>query len=525
MRYQSAPARSTHHMPLTHYIPALAPCARAAARRGLPALSATLLILCGATFIAGQQPVQVRQAGLAQLPEPIPQSSRQSAQPPAPPALALPPGNQPPSNQPPGMQPPGGQPPEPLGAPTPLTMQAQPEPPPGVEVLRLEDLEQIALINNPSLGRAQALIASARGNWVQVGLPPNFSWGYLGQQLGSGNIASQHAFLIDGELITGGKLRWNRAIAEQEILRAEQNMFAQQQRVLTDVRIGFYEALLAQRNLELAQTLLKIASDATNIAQRLFAAGETSEVDLRQAEIEVFNAENNLNDARQRHFAAWQSLRAVLGVPALPAAALQGDLESIPDNLTWDDSLSRLLSTSPEVGAAVANLDRARAALVRARREPIPNVRFQGGPMQDQGFKNGKTDGIVQMLLPLPLINRNQGAISQAVADVTAAERAIQQVELDLQNRLAPVFERYSSAVYRVRRFREQILPKSERALELVRRGYGAGEFPFLNLLNTQRTYFQTNQAYLQSLLDLRSSAAQIEGLLLNNSLGTVPGQ
>jgi cobalt-zinc-cadmium efflux system outer membrane protein len=396
-----------------------------------------------------------------------------------------------------------------------------------VEVLRLEDLEQIALINNPSLARAQALIASARGNWVQVGLPPNFAWGYSGQQIGSGprpTSQAQHALLLDGEIVTAGKLRLNRAIAEQEIIRAEQNMYAQQQRVLTDVRIGFYEALLAQRNLELAQLLLKIANDATNIAQRLFNAGETSEVDLRQAEIEVFNAENNLNDARQRHFAAWQSLRAVLGVPTLPPAALQGDLESIPDNLTWDESLNRLLSTSPEVGAAMAGLERARAALVRARREPIPNIRFQGGPQEDESI-NGKTDGMLQVMLPLPLINRNQGAISQAMADITAAERGVQQVELDLQNRLAPVFERYSTSVYRVRRFREKILPTAEKTLELVRKGYGAGEFPFLNLLNTQRTYFQTNQAYLQSLLDLRSSAAQIEGLLLNNSLGTVPGQ
>jgi len=458
--------------------------------------------------------VLVRQAGLTQQPDTIPL--------PASP-------NQPP--QQPGIAPPTFDRPSPEllntppNPPTPLAMPPQPEPPPGVDIMTLEDLEQIALINNPSLARAGAMVAAARGNWVQVGLPPNLSWGYLGQQLGSGNIASQHMLLIDGEIVTGGKLRWNRAVAEQEILRAEQNMFAQQQRVLTDIRIGFYEALLAQRNLELAQTLLKIAGEATNTAQRLFAAGETSEVDLRQAEIEVFNAENNLNDARQRHFAAWQTLRAVLGVPTLPAAVLRGDLESIPDNITWEETLDRLLSTSPEVGAAVANLERARAALVRARREPIPNVRFQGGPMQDMGFKGGKTDGIVQMLLPLPLINRNQGAISQAMAEVTAAERAVQQVELDLQNRLAPVFERYSSSVYRVRRYREKILPSAEKSLELVRRGYGAGEFPFLNLLNTQRTYFQTNQAYLQSLLDLRSSAAQIEGLLLNNSLGTVPGQ
>src|SRR5205814_3609280 len=133
------------------------------------------------------------------------------------------------------------------------------------------------------------------------------------------------------------------------------------------------------------------------------------------------------------------------------------------------------------------------------------------------------TDGIVQLLLPLPLINRNQGAISQAMAELTAAERAINQVELDLQNRLAPVFERYSSSVFRVRRFREKILPSAERSLELVRRGYGAGELPFLNLLIAQQRYFQTNQSYLQSLLDLRTSAAQIEGLLLNNSLGSNP--
>jgi cobalt-zinc-cadmium efflux system outer membrane protein len=398
---------------------------------------------------------------------------------------------------------------------------SQSEPPVNVTLLTLEDLEQIALINNPALGRSQALVASARGNWVQVGLPPNPSWGYLGQQLGSGRIASQHMAMVDGQLVTGGKLSWNRAIAEQEILRAEQVMFATQQRVLTDVRTAFYEALIAQRNLDLSQQLTNIAREANNTAQRLFNAGETSEVDYLLAQIEVSNAQNNENIARQRHFAAWQALRAVLGVPNMPEAALRGDLESIPDNLTWDDTLSRLLSTSPEIGAAVANLDRARAALVRARRENIPDIRFQAGPMKDMGFKEGKWDGIVQVLVPLPIINRNQGAIAQAIADISAAERGVQQVELDLQNRLAPVFERYASSTSVVRRYREQILPVAEKSLELVRRGYAAGEFPFLNLLNAQRTYFQTNNLYLQALLDLRTSAAQIDGLLLNNSLGT----
>jgi len=420
---------------------------------------------------------------------------------------------------------------EPLGPPTlgaapglgaQLTLPPPQQPPPDAEILTLGDLEQIALMNNPSLTRAQALVAAARGNWVQVGLPPVWSWGYLGQQLGSGNRASQHAMLMDGELVTAGKLRLNRDIAEQEIRRAEQVLYAQQQRVLTDVRVTFYEALLAQRSLALTQQLVTIARDIYATAQKLRAAGEQSDIELRQAEIEAFSAENSVNDSRNRHFAAWQGLRAVMGVPQMAPAVLRGDLESIPDNLTWDDTLGRLLSISPEVGAAVADLDRARAALVRARREPIPNVRFQGGPMQDMGI-GGKTDGIVQVLLPLPLINRNQGGISRAFAELTAAERAVQQVELDLQNRLAPVYERYASAAFRVRNYREAILPAAEKSLQLVRQGWQLGEFPFLNLLNAQRTYAQHNQAYLQSLLDLRTATAQIEGLLLSNSLGTNP--
>ena len=52
-------------------------------------------------------------------------------------------------------------------------------------------------------------------------------------------------------------------------------------------------------------------------------------------------------------------------------------------------------------------------------------------------------------------------------------------------------------------------------------KGWSKGELPFLNYLIAQQRYFITNRDYLQSLLELRTSAAQIEGLLLSNSLGT----
>jgi outer membrane protein TolC len=55
----------------------------------------------------------------------------------------------------------------------------------------------------------------------------------------------------------------------------------------------------------------------------------------------------------------------------------------------------------------------------------------------------------------------------------------------------------------------------------LVSEGFRQGEFGYLVLLTTQRTYFQTNLAYLDSLRDLRTAGAAIEGNLLTDSLQT----
>src|SRR5262245_32178597 len=115
-------------MQLTQNITAVVPLVRARTPWLRLALT-TLVLVC---YAGCQQPVQVRQAGLLQ-PELIPQPASPGSQPATPAPAPIP------------------QTVEPLGPPTPLTIPGQPEPPPGVVVLRLEDLEQIALMNNPSL--------------------------------------------------------------------------------------------------------------------------------------------------------------------------------------------------------------------------------------------------------------------------------------------------------------------------------------------------------------------------------------
>jgi len=382
-----------------------------------------------------------------------------------------------------------------------------------------EALESIALSNNPSLARAGALVGAARGAWVQSGLYPNPTVGYEGQQIGSGGLAEQHGVLFNQEISTGGKLRLNRAIASREIEIANQDVEAQRLRVITDVGMGYYQVLVAQKQIELATELIRVSMEGTKSAEALFKAQEVGRADILQAQLEKETAQILMEQAKNRYASAWRGLAAVLGSPGLQPQPVLGDPTAPPANIDFDEALARVISGSPEVMAAMMELDRARVALERERVQPIPNVNFQGlVNWQDNGI-GGKPDGGVAVMVPIALFDRNQGAIMRAENDIASARMAVAQLELELQDRLAPVFEQYSNSSNQASRFRESILPAAAESLELTRQMYQAGEMNYLGLLTAQRTYSQTHRSYLDAVLQLRLAEVQIEGLLLSGSL------
>ena len=390
--------------------------------------------------------------------------------------------------------------------------------------LTLEQLEGLALGANPSLARAASLVGAARGNWVQVGLRPNPSIGYEGQQLGSGGLAEQHGVLFSQEIVRGGKLQLNRAVADRERQRLEQEFAAQELRVLTDVRIAFYQALLAQRQITLTDELGRISDEGARTVDQLYRADEVGRSDVLQAQLEIENARILIENAHHRHDAAWRGLAAVVGDLSLAPQPLAGDAESPSQDLDYQQSLTRLLALSPEISAAATQVEQARLVLQRARVEPIPNVNVQGlVNWQDNGV-GGKADGGVAVSVPIPLFNRNQGAIAQAEHELMAARQQLSETELSLQQRLAAIFEQYANARHQVDRYRQIILPAAQESLQLTRQTYAAGETNYTSMLMAQRTFSQMRLSYLDALRVLRVAEIEIEGLLLRGSLQTTLG-
>jgi cobalt-zinc-cadmium efflux system outer membrane protein len=382
--------------------------------------------------------------------------------------------------------------------------------------LTLAEVEQLALSGNPTLAEAAARVRAARGEQYQVGLPPNPTFGYLGSEIGNEGSSGQQGIVFGQEFIRGNKLGLNRAVAAREAERREQEFAAQERRVLTDVRMAFYDAYLAQQRAELSRRLQAVGEQSVATTSALLEAQEGRRTDLLQAEIEGQRAGIAQAQAEATVQGAWRRLAALVGQQELAMRPLAADLQLLRWNASWEETLVELLQASPEVAEAQAAVDRARATLARACAEPIPDVTAQASVQYDDSSDD--TIAGAQVTLPLPIWNRNQGGIAKAQAELVAARRRLEGVERRLQHDLAAQYQRYETALARVNAIRDGILERAQENLDVTAEGYRAGELSFLDLLTVQRTYFQVNLEYLSALGDLNESVQMLNGLLLAGS-------
>ncbi|OHB81668.1 MAG: hypothetical protein A2V98_07005 [Planctomycetes bacterium RBG_16_64_12] len=387
--------------------------------------------------------------------------------------------------------------------------------------MTLVELESMALANNPTLVQAAMRVRAARDKCLQVGLYPNPVVGYSGAEIGNDGSAGQQGAFLSQQVVTAGKLQLNRAVVWQEVEQAQHAWEAQRRRVLNDVGAGYYDVLLAQRTVQLQEKLVGIGDASLRTSEQLLAAQEVSQVEVLQARIEADSVRLQLAGARNQLRAAWRRLAAILGVADLEAVTLAGDLEDDIPHLNWEDALEHLLATSPEVGQARAGVERARRRLERECAGRVPDLEVEASVHYDFATDDKLTG--FQFGVPLPLYNRNQGNIRQAQAELVAARKEVERLELSLRRRLAGAFERYATAREQVQSYSGDILPHAQKQLTLVTTGFRQGELDYLTTLTAQRSYFRANLAYLESLGELWGSVVAIEGLLLSDALETAP--
>src|SRR3984893_11471311 len=372
------------------------------------------------------------------------------------------------------------------------------------KTITFEELQQMALQKNPTFGQSAANIQAAEGRKKQSGLYPNLTVGYQGEQIRGGSFrGGEQGFFVQQVIVLGGKLGLNRKIFEQELKQAETKAEEQKVRVVTNVRMSCIQALAAEQTLELRQNLSKLADDTVENSRQLANIGQSDAPDVLESEVEAQQAQLAVIMAEQNRQRVWRALAAVVGNPRLPVMKLEGKLEDTP-LVNADELVEKIVNESPAVRIAEISVKSAEAALAREKREPVPDLQLRGG-MQQNGelLSNGRgvgLQGFADVGVRIPIFNRNQGNIATANAEAERAKREVERVKLVMRERAATVVQNYTFSQSAVDRYKNQMIPRAQKAYEMYTKKYQDMAAAYPQVLIAQRTLMQLEGSYVHAL-------------------------
>lgn len=396
---------------------------------------------------------------------------------------------------------------------------------PAMPLIGLEELEQIALANNPTLRQAQAEIGTSQAQQLQSGLYPNPRVGYTGEEIRGGSSGGgQQGFFVSQTFVTAGKLGLNRKIFGQEVRISEIEMEEQRLRVLNAVRLGYYRLLAAQEMLDTEKDLLRITEDTLRTTRQLRNIGQSDDTEVLQAEVEVQRHEIAVDTLQHSVRQVWRSLAATVGNPDLEMRMAAGYLDKEIPELDEQEIIHKLVSTSPAVNIARSSVDRWQAIVTRERREAIPDIEVRAGLQRNGGLQESPgrrvgLQGFAEVGVQIPIFNRNQGTVRAARFQVERAQQEERRVALVLRERASAVLDMYHRSRITVERYRTQLLPRAQKAYELMVQKYGLMLASYPQVLLAQRTLFQLQTEYIAALEGLWMNVITLRGLLLTDGL------
>jgi cobalt-zinc-cadmium efflux system outer membrane protein len=391
--------------------------------------------------------------------------------------------------------------------------------------LTLEELERMALGNNPTIRQAAAGVEAAAGRKLQAGLYPNPTVGATGDEIASGPIirGGELGGAFSQRIVTGGKLGLSRRVAEQDQREATAQADAQRYRVLNAVRSLYYQALGNQRTIQVRTQLAQLARQAVQVSRELANVGQADQPDLAAAEIEAERIELDLVTAQYERDRTWRQLAAVVNNPALLPSPLDGDLENLP-KLDIEQALETIYRESPELRAANVSVERSSLAVRRASVEKIPDVTVSGGvrynrELLEMGLGGmprpvGK-EGFFDISVEIPLFNRNQGNVAAARAELEQSRLEVDRTRLALRARLAAAYQEYQAATATAERYRSTMIPRAQQAYQLYFAAFQRMGAAYPQALVAQRNLFQLQDDYVRALVRAWQSSVEIQGLLL----------
>lgn len=377
-----------------------------------------------------------------------------------------------------------------------------------IKALTLSELSQIAIHNNKDLKTAQYAIQLAGARLVQAGLWSNPSINL--------NNTDDHLLTDEGEYTRSlgftqafpisGRIGKQKNLARVDIALALAEIRNAKRLLKGEVANRYYALLISEKRLNQLLELLALNKQLVKVTQNRFLAAEVSELDANTAKLEyqrILQEKQVLDSLRISQRA---ELNQLLGREATSPLVLDRQMP----RLIQLGSLAQLqllaIKNRPDMKMTLLSLDRAKANQQLAQAERWADwsvglsvqqskIFVEGGQLQNPDRALG-----ININIPLPLLNSNQGRILEAGVAGTQALTKLQALKLSIQTEIAANYAQVQALQKALEQAQRNVLKLANRNVALARNAYKNGQISLLEVLQVQRQQYELQVAQLNML-------------------------
>jgi cobalt-zinc-cadmium efflux system outer membrane protein len=377
------------------------------------------------------------------------------------------------------------------------------------EPLRLDQAIRYAIEHNPTLSAARREVTAIDGQVLQGSLRPNPEFMYQADDVSRVGRTSTAEVGVPFE--TGGKreARVRAAGLGREVALAD--LGSAELRLRSAVIAAFFDVLAAQELRATSEEGVRLAQRATDIAAKRVAAGKISPVEETRARVAEAAARVALNQSESELRNSRRRLASLWGNTAPNFSEAIGDVEALVEAPNAEAILARL-ANAPQLRRAQRELERRKSLVTLEQARSVPDFTVSVGVKRSLDVPGEQA--LVALKVPLPMFNRNQGNLQEALRREDKAAEELQATQTALSASALQALENVSARRRDADLLRTEVLPGARSTYEAATIGFENGKFSFLEVLDAQRTLIAAKSQYLIALANFHRAQAELESLI-----------
>ncbi|WP_374582742.1 TolC family outer membrane protein [Pseudoduganella sp.] len=403
----------------------------------------------------------------------------------------------------------------------------------GASALSLQQAYEAALKNDPAYQAAVQVNAAGRENRVlgKSALLPTVSGAFsanknrttverLGKTEPQDYTSRSATVQLRQPLFSLEALaKYKQGVAQSEY--AEAVLDSQSQEVIMRVSGAYFEVLLKQYNVALAEIERDTYLEQRNVNDFLYKKGEGTRTDMLETQSRLHAAEAQLLEAKDAQVTAEDALAGIVGGEVGQLDTLRGDFRATSSGLmSFEDWKASALAQNPDVRALEKNVEIARQEINKQRSGHLPRVDFVGTYGQTASetlslINQDQTIRSIGVQLNVPIFNG--GAVSalsrQAVANHEKAKADLQAQKDKVTTELRKNYNQLVSSVSRIEAH-EKSVESAKLLITATEQSIKGGVRINLDLLNAKRQLYTAQRdlalarfGYLLANLRLKAAA------------------